>query len=57
MYSALEEILEQLNKLSAGQEEIKNAMSDGQDQQVADKTNWRQAKRYKRVYKRRPRTN
>jgi hypothetical protein len=39
-----------------GQEEIKNSTSAGQDQQVADKTNWRKAKRYKSGYKRRPRT-
>jgi hypothetical protein len=45
MDPSLQAIWEQFNKLSAGQEEIKNAMSAGQDQLVADKTNWRKAKK------------
>jgi hypothetical protein len=52
----LQAIFEQLNELIASQVEIKNAISAGQDQQVADKTNWRKAKRYKRGYKHRQRT-
>jgi hypothetical protein len=56
MDPSLKAIFEQLNELIASQVEIKNAISAGQDQQVADKTNWRKAKRYKRGYKHQPRT-